>query len=212
MWNFAGFLLYPLVVHGLILLGRPQWAVMVLIGLCAASMLSLLRQPASKSRFGQMLFYVTVAAVGVLNLLTRSSHAVLIPFITVNVALTLFVWSSLRPGQVPLLSWIMAEVAGVRLSPAAAARTRVLTLIWAGFFGVSALVSLLLALLAPLEWWSWFSNVMYFVLLLALMLVMHGYAMWALAPMGACMTWVGFFNFLKRLIRDGRQVWASREL
>ena len=212
MWNLLGFLLYPLIVHGLILLGHPQWAVRVLIGLCAFSLVMLLRQPATTARAGQMLFYVAVALVGMLNLLTRSSHAVLIPFIAVNVMLTLFVGSSLRPGQVPLLSWIMAEVAAVTLSPAAAARTRTLTWIWAGFFALSALVSLGLALLAPLEWWSWFSNILYFVLLLLLMLVMHGYAMWALAPMGACMTWAGFFDFTKRLIRDGRGVWASRKL
>lgn len=82
----------------------------------------------------------------------------LVPF-TINAALALVFVQSLRPGKTPLITRYSILIRG-GLEPAVVGYTRKVTVLWALFFTAMAGESLLLALFAPLEIWSLFTNLL----------------------------------------------------
>lgn len=70
---------------------------------------------------------------------------------------------TLRPGQKPLITALAEGVhgrLGQTFTPALAAYTRRLTLVWAGFFLAMIAVSVALYAAAPWSWWSFFCTVL----------------------------------------------------
>lgn len=93
-------------------------------------------------------------------------------YLSTNIALGLYFGRSLGAGQIPVCT-TFAHM----LHPSPSARvlryTRRITLAWTLFFAGSASVSTLLYLLAPIQVWSLFSNLLYLPSL-ALMFVLEG--------------------------------------
>lgn len=160
--------IYPLAVHGLVVLGAPWIAV---VGLVVTSLISLLapllaRSNARESRW--LWFYVLLAALGVLNILTHSVYALFLPPVAVNLGLMALFGASLRPGRTPFIERLMRLGSRDGLGAGLRAYARRLTWMWVAYFFLAAAASLLLAWRAPLEMWSLFTNVLNFVFMAVL--------------------------------------------
>lgn len=78
---------------------------------------------------------------------------------TVHAALALIFATSLGAGREPLITALARRVHGGRLTPDMAAYCRRVTAVWTGYFGVMALLSMALWLLAPFAVWAPFANI-----------------------------------------------------
>lgn len=78
---------------------------------------------------------------------------------TVHGALALVFAASLGAGREPLITALARRVHGGRLSPAMAAYSRRVTLVWSVYFGAMALLSVALWLFAPFVVWAQFANI-----------------------------------------------------
>ncbi len=67
---------------------------------------------------------------------------------------------TLLPGDTPLISQFARHVLGQELSESHARYTRRLTVAWTLFFAINLLMSVALFLLAPIEIWSYYANVL----------------------------------------------------
>jgi uncharacterized membrane protein len=81
---------------------------------------------------------------------------------------------TLAPGTQPLVTRL-AEMVHGSLPDAISNYTRSVTIAWCVFFGGMALVSLLLFMLAPLEIWSFFANLLNLPLVVAMFLAEYVY-------------------------------------
>jgi uncharacterized membrane protein len=94
-----------------------------------------------------------------------------LPPIAINLLLGFVFARTLRKGSMPLIS-IFAQIAhGHELDAIALRYTRTLTQVWLGVFISFALLSLLLAIFAPLEIWSLFTNFIFYILMVLLFLI-----------------------------------------
>ncbi|HYW56498.1 MAG TPA: hypothetical protein VE934_06045 [Polaromonas sp.] len=89
--------------------------------------------------------------------------------------------STLRPGQVPMVSRFAAIVHG-ELSPALGRYTRQVTWAWTIYFVIMTALSLLLFWLAPIVVWSAFANLLNFPLLVLMFGGEYLARFWALEP------------------------------
>ena len=85
-----------------------------------------------------------------------------LPPIAINLWFMLIFLLSLTHSDEALISRIARMERGT-LNPELTSYTRNLTWIWTALFAIMAVESLLLALYAPLELWSWFANVLNYV-------------------------------------------------
>ncbi len=158
-----GLIVYPLAVHGLVLLGAPWIAVIGLVVTSLVSLLALVLVQGANRRYSWLALYVLLAALGVVNVMTDSIYALFLPPVIINFGLMLFFGATLRPGETPLIERLMRLERARRPAPELQRFARRLTWIWTLYFGAVAAVSLLLAWRAPLEVWSLFTNVLNFV-------------------------------------------------
>ena len=158
-----GLIVYPLAVHGLVLLGAPWIAVIGLVVTSLVSLLALVFVQGANRRYSWLALYVLLAALGVVNAMTDSIYALFLPPVIINLGLMLFFGATLQPGETPLIERLMRLEHTRRPAPELQRFARRLTWIWTLYFGVVAAVSLLLAWRAPLEVWSLFTNVLNFV-------------------------------------------------
>jgi uncharacterized membrane protein len=168
---------YPLFVHLLISLKAPAIAVagLVVTSLVYFYMVLRLRQNAG-TRLAWIGLYALFAALGALSLLTNTVYALFLPPVLVNLGLLLLFGMTLRRTSVPLIERVMRmEYPAGELPPPLARYARNVTRVWVGFFGAVALTSAALAVAAPLEQWSLFSNVLSYVFGILLLLAQYAY-------------------------------------
>ncbi len=166
----AFFLLVLLVLSGLIgglKRGEPSawWMLFALLGLAAALELG---------DMGYALFYL--------------------PPILINAILGIYFGRSLVSGRVPVITHfaiIMDGWSGGNVT----SYTQKLTLAWAVFFGVMALESLLLALFAPLDVWSLFTNLLNYLFVAIFFIVEYFIRLRALPELDH----YGFVGFIRSL-------------
>ena len=117
-----------------------------------------------------------------------------LPPILINAILCLYFSRSLSPGHVPVITHfaiIMDGWSGGNVT----SYTRKLTLAWAFLFGVMALESLLLALFAPLEVWSLFTNLLNYLFVAVFFIIEYFIRLRALPELEH----YGFVGFLRSL-------------
>ena len=186
-----GIIFYPLLVHLLILYKVPAVAV---AGLVVASMVYFytmlkLRQ-GLRTRLAWIGLYALLAAVGLLNLLTDTVYALYLPSLLINTGLMILFGLTLRRDSMPLIERLMRmEYHGNELPAALVRYARQLTRIWTGFFAAVVVVSLVLAVSAPLELWSLFANVLSYPFVLILFLAQYAWRALRYRQYGLFMPW-----------------------
>lgn len=161
---------YPVALHITILLKKPVVGFMVMLTVLAIHLtfiiLRLKKDILIKAYFG----IATLALFSLLVYVARTfgpAYPLFIPPLVINAFLFVLFVRTLLPGHMPLISSISKAMHG-RLLPGLDSYTRKLTLVWALCFAVMFLESLLLAIFAPLEVWSLFTNVLNYIFILLL--------------------------------------------
>ena len=158
-------LAYPLLVHLAVVLHQPllQW-----LALCCLVAVPLY----PRLRAGHLLnWLIYLALAAALFLLTRAGggrYALFLPPIVFPLIGAWFFGRSLRVGEVPLITRIARASRGGNLPAELAPYTRGVTWLWTLTLAGMALLSLLLAVFAPLELWSLFTNFLNYLILGAL--------------------------------------------
>lgn len=128
---------------------------------------------------GKRLIALSVAAPAILlfvyyDQLKHLEWLCLVPNILVNASLMMFFGRTLFAPHTALITKLALTVHG-ELPPPIRDYTRVLTMIWAGFFGLTIVVSLVLYFFVGFAAWSLFSNVYSLPILLSLFLFEYLY-------------------------------------
>lgn len=180
---------YPLLVHFLILLDVPVVAV---IGLVITSLVYFytLLQVRQTARLAWIGMYALLAAVGIMNLLTHTVYALYLPPVFINLGLMLLFAMTLRGDSMPLIERLMRmEYPNGELPRPLVGYARNLTRVWVVYFAAIVLISLILAVTAPLEIWSLFANVMSYGFAILLVLAQYAYRAWRYRAHGLFMPW-----------------------
>ncbi|MBE9515491.1 MAG: hypothetical protein IME93_00790 [Proteobacteria bacterium] len=200
----SGLLLYPLLTHALIVVDAERYALMALVGLSALGLISQWLKNKAIVLTGVEL-YLLVLVLGGLNLFTRSAQALSVPFIVVNFMLGVFVLRSLGKDSVSMFERLLDIVhEGTAVPEQVHTYACLFTRIWGWYFISVAATSMLLAVFAPLDWWSWFSNIGYFIITPIVILVMHIYQVRIFGRHGLAMHWRDFAFLLKMPLSDSR--------
>ena len=160
-------LTYPLALHLGIYFGHIDLAVFYLAALLSLPFLSAVF---TRARPGTWQILAAGFAVIVLLLAAGNEQLIvkLVP-LTVNGVLLWFFASTLFSGRMPLITRF-ASLMREDMPPAVLIYTRWATIAWSAYFLFIFSLSLLLAIYAPIELWSFFSNVLSYVLLVLMFL------------------------------------------
>jgi len=182
---------YPLLVHLLILYRVPAVAVAGLVVTSLVYFYTMLQLRAGpRARFAWVGVYALLAVVGSLNLLTDTVYALYLPPLLINSGLMIVFGLTLRHGSMPLVERLMCmEYAGAELPAELARYARNLTRVWVGFFASVVLISLALAMSAPLELWSLFANVLSYLFAIILFLGQYAWRALRYRKYGLFMPW-----------------------
>ncbi len=186
-----GMIFYPLLVHLLILYGVPAVAVAGLVVTSLVYFYTMLHlRTGPRARFAWVGVYALLAVVGVLNLLTDTVYALYLPPLLINAGLMTVFGLTLRRDSMPLIERLMRmEYPGGALPAALVRYARRLTHLWVGFFAAVVLVSLALAVSAPLELWSLFANVLSYLFAMLLFLAQYAWRALRYRQHGLFMPW-----------------------
>ncbi len=186
---------YPLLSHSFIHLGRPDLAVYAL-GLLL--MLFALASVRRQRRFSRAALLI-LATASALLLVPGWQGIDLVRWMPVglNLLLAVMLGQSLSAGQTPLITRFAAAIRGTALPQPVQDYTRKVTLLWMLFFIVMALVGATLAVFASLQTWSWFANVLSWLLVTTMLVLEFLFRRWYLGA------WVDyrFVDFVKGLVR-----------
>lgn len=182
---------YPLLVHLLISLELSWLAV---VGLVATSVIYVFLVVSLQRRTGArpawIVLYSALAALGVWSLQAGNVYALFVPSVLINLALGATFARSLRPGALPFVEWfVRLEYDGQAPPPRLAAYARRCTATWAVYFAGFALLSLVLAVMAPLHVWSWVVNVGHYVFAISMLFLQYLYRSLRLPEYGWRMPW-----------------------
>lgn len=182
---------YPLLVHLLILYKAPAVAVAGLVATSLVYFYTMLHLRAGpRTRFIGVGVYALLAALGSLNLLTDTIYALYLPPLLINSGLMILFGLTLRQGSMPLVERLMRmEYSGAELPAALARYARNLTRVWVGYFAGIVLISLVLAVSAPLELWSLFANVLSYLFAIMLFLAQYLWRALRYRQYGLFMPW-----------------------
>jgi len=186
-----GMIFYPLLVHLLILYKVPAVAVAGLVATSLVYFYTMLHLRAGpRVRFVWIGVYALLAAVGSLNLLTDTVYALYLPSLLINFGLMTLFGLTLRRGSMPLVERLMRmEYSGAELPAALVRYARNLTRVWVGYFASIVLISLLLAVSAPLELWSLFANVLSYLFAIILFFAQYAWRALRYRQYGLFMPW-----------------------
>lgn len=171
VWSRVGRALGAVVLIGypvLVWFGLTAWSprVLALVLLCVLGPLvwyRLRRRAAGAIRGLVAIPLVTVVALLLAALLDRSGYVLLVP-VAINTILLLLFGVSLRSGSIAMIERF-ARLSGAELSPRQQAWCRTWTWIWCAFFLVNGGTALVLALAAPLSWWTAYNGLIAYVLM-----------------------------------------------
>jgi uncharacterized membrane protein len=161
-------LTYPLALHLGIYFSHIDLAVFYLAGLLVLPLLS-----ASYARTRAGAWQIMAAVFAIITLVLSAGNELLIVKLVplaVNGVLLWFFASTLFNGRTPLITRF-ASLMREDMPPAVLAYTRWATIAWSAYFLIMLTLSLLMALYAPIELWSFFSNVLSYVLLVLMFLL-----------------------------------------
>lgn len=153
---------YPALIHLSFALDRPllvtgMWAAVSAAGLAVAAR----RRNTSLS----VLFAVLLATSVALWWSGEAINFIYLPPVLINIALMVLFGKTLLPDATPLVARVARLWRG-SLDPAVALYGRRVTVAWTVFFALMALESIGLALFAPLQIWSLFTNFLNYVFVL----------------------------------------------
>ena len=155
---------YPIALHLIILSGHTQAAVWIL--LIIALLHSLLIFSSGQGRLTE-LPVPGIAVLAVISLFIDDASILYLPPILIASGLLVIFGRTLQPGEEPLITQFARRVE--RESDAAVLLyTRRLTWVWTLFFAAMLIESILLALFAPIEVWSLFTNLINYLLIAGL--------------------------------------------
>ena len=155
---FALIIAYPVAIHATIING---YAVAALLMLLAVPVFLTSRNLTGR-RFTALAVAATVALLAATIKNGEQLLLYLMP-ILINASLAIFFGRTLLPGETPLITRFSILLRG-KLELRVVSYTRRITQLWTLFFILLALESLLLALFAPLEIWSLFTNLLNYLL------------------------------------------------
>lgn len=156
---------WPLSLHAAILFAAPEWPARVT---AAAMALGILIWAIADARLGSAILMAAVIALLAASVLYAPEILLFAPPVVINAALAAFFGSSLRSGCEPVISLFARLEQGGDLPPDLARHARTVTWIWTLLLAGMAAAALALAVLAPLETWSLFANVVMYALIAAL--------------------------------------------
>ena len=183
--------------HAAALAGRTEW--MPVITASSAAVAALAMALVARRRRTRILWLTVLVALA-LALAFAPALLVYLPPIAINVAFGVYFASTLGHGREPRITRFARLVRGGTLPPDLASYTRALTWIWTALFFGSALISLILAVFAPLVVWSTFTNVASYALVAALFIGEHLWSRMRFAEHGT----PPIGEVLRIVVRDGR--------
>lgn len=148
-------LAYPILVHLAILLHRTELQWLALCCLAAIPLYPGLRAARPRSA---LILLLAVTALWVLTRTGGGRYALLLPPVLLPLVGAWFFGRTLAVGKTPLVTRIAAVSRGGAMPPELVAYTRQVTLLWTAVLSGLALLNAGLALLAPPEVWSLFTN------------------------------------------------------
>jgi len=189
------FLLYPLLIHLMLALGRETLAGLLLVGLALAMALRTRHQ--GSLLHPARLPFLALAAAGILFLGDPGRERLLyLPPVVISLFLLALFAQSLLPGRTPLITQVSRALRGH--GDAVLDRyTRNVTRLWVAFFALMTGEVTALALFAPLPVWSLFTGVINYLLVIALMLGEYAFRVRHLRSYPH----PGLWGFLKSLAR-----------
>ena len=165
---------WPLSIHGAVLLGAADWGPRLTA--LAATFGAFLWAAAARRAYAYALAAALAASLGGLAF-GAPSLLLFAPPILINAALALVFGASLRPGREPVIS-VFARMEQGPLPADLERYTRLLTWVWTALFAAMAAAALALALFGSLAAWSTFTNLVAYMLALALFVGEYAYRRW----------------------------------
>ena len=162
-------LLYPVTLHFGIFAGSVTPGILILSLLLLLSGGVLLMKGAHAG-WGLLLLGVGLLACQAYYQST-AQMVLFLPPILINLLLCVLFARTLGADSIPLISAFARIVHGQELDEVTQRYTRAVTQLWVAVFTLLALVSLLLALFAPLEIWSLFTNFINYILVLVVFFI-----------------------------------------
>lgn len=162
---------YPVSLHLLIVNDRTTAAVWVLLAVAGVYSLLALRAPRSMRA---RIVGPGIMLMAVISLLMDATAALFLPPILMSGALLQVFGHSLLPGNEPLISRFARQMEGID-DPRSLKYARGLTLFWTLVSAAILIQSVLLALFAPLQIWSLFTNFLNYVIIAGLFLLEYIY-------------------------------------
>lgn len=171
---------YPLAVHAAVMLKHPvagfgALLAVILIHLTVKQWGN--NQHNLRAVRGTLLGIFVLTALLAIALRWGPTYALFLPPIAINVFLLIVFGRTLLPGREPIISRLSRLMRG-DLPDDLRAYTRGLTWLWAGIFAGFVVESVLLALYAPLEVWSLFTNIVNYLFVAVLLVAEYIYRVW----------------------------------
>ena len=164
-------LCYPVVSHVAILLDRPLWSAVYLLGLIGFFLVRELFE----RKFISVAILMVIGITGTMLVLHEQQELfIYLPPVVISFGLLLIFGRTLRPGKVPIISRY-AELIDGNLSDEMEKYTRQVTRAWAILFLLLTVESIVLAVFAPLYIWSLFTNVINYLAVAVMFIAEYAY-------------------------------------
>ena len=135
--------------------------------------------------------------------------AKLVPII-IQLSLMLFFGKTLLRGKGPSLVERFAQLDFPDIPPVLRRYCRHLTMMWTGFFAFNVMACLLLALLAPVQWWAIYTGVMIFLLTAVLMVAEYIWRFFLFRRIELPLEQIpSVKESAKSMIINGRKIWLD---
>ena len=164
-------LCYPVVSHVAILLDRPLWSAVYLLGLIGFFLVRELFE----RKFISVAILMVIGITGTMLVLHEQQELfIYLPPVVISFGLLLIFGRTLRPGKVPIISRY-AELIDGNLTDEMEKYTRQVTRAWAILFLLLTVESIVLAVFAPLYIWSLFTNVINYLAVAVMFIAEYAY-------------------------------------
>ena len=135
--------------------------------------------------------------------------AKLIPII-IQLSLMLFFGKTLLKGKGPSLVERFAQLEFPNVPPVLSRYCRHLTMLWTGFFAFNIRACILLALLAPVEWWAIYTGVLIFLFTAVIMLAEYIWRFFLFRRIDLPAEQIpGVKESAKAMLVNGRKIWLD---
>lgn len=167
---------YPLALHFTLIGQRTAWAAVLLSAVLILYLLLVSTRHTAPRVLG---FFILAISLPILAYYL--GYFIYLIYILPPLIYLLLFWvfvRTLRAGEEPLITRISKIERGGSIPADLLGYTRGLTELWSAFFILMALSSLVLAIFAPLHIWSFFSNILSYLLTAAFFIVEYAIRKW----------------------------------